>query len=371
MIPVFANPGKRKKKRKRYHGGGIARACRKHGMKGRWRKTSRRRRKIHGYAKRLAKAIHARHKTHRRKWAFGKRLAGAAYKAYGKLSELVYRGEATPAQKKRLASLAKKEAAYQKARARGHALVARRRAKHAGMYDYSSSGSGGGFSMPAVYNNPRRRHMRRHHRFNPPTAAAGITAGFRPSNLIGVLPIIGGAIVNGIARRWVGSKVPMLSSGIPGIAAGIATAGIVGAAVGYIKPGYGQSAFLGGMVETLSEPFASLASKIPGLSGFEIDSNFTGGTLNDFADPNQVQNAVAAGEDMSQYPFPVHPSQVRAMHAPMTGGGAPMRAHMYHKGGHPMHNHPGMMPQAAAPQIQPVEAGAVAATMADYDISSM
>jgi len=108
----------------------------------------------------------------------------------------------------------------------------------------------------------------------------------------------------------------MLGSGIPGIAAGIASAGIVGAIGGAVSPGIGQSMFIGGMVEALSDPFNGVVKKALNLSGlgytFDNGFEFSGSQLEgigDFAIAPQIQGAVPSGPTQ-QYPFPVAPAQV-------------------------------------------------------------
>jgi len=61
VIPMF-NPPRRRK----YHGGGIARTCRAHGLRGRWRKSSRRK-KYRALARRLMRRSHRRVRSHRRR----------------------------------------------------------------------------------------------------------------------------------------------------------------------------------------------------------------------------------------------------------------------------------------------------------------
>lgn len=363
MLPIAGNPRKRKHKRggkssyhrfvksflRRYKGAGLkgaaaAWSCKKHGMRGKWKgfrsKISKAgRRRAHAHVRHHRR----RHKAVRARMGYGKKLVGAAYRAYGRLSELVYTGSATKAQSKRYENLKKREEAYQR-------KVAGAKRAH-GSRQWKAARAAEDASLGYSHNPRRKRHMR-HHR-NPSAVASGIAAGFKPSNLTAALPIIGGAIANGLLRGMISSRVPMLAKGLPSILLGLGTAGLVGMAGGYVSPKIGKAMALGGGVEVLSELFVNLAGgKGLGYVDIDLGADWNGATLSDYADLRQAAAASSIQSDMSQYPFPMDPTQIVLPGGPMEQHGA---------------QHPAMAQHA--PQM--TQQAAVASAMHDYDISSM
>lgn len=201
--------------------------------------------------------------------------------------------------------------------------------------------------------NPRRRKMARHrrHRKNPPSATAGLTAGLSNKNIVGVLPYIGGAILNGVVRGLVGKQFPAVNSGIPGAAVGVLTAGLVGWAGHQVNGQIGEAMLDGALIEVGTDAFDQIKKGTFGMSGlWDSSSPFNNNVLDglgDYAMLRQADNAyqMGEGETQSQYPMP-------------TPG-----AHAMHHGG----GHVSPPPQMAHPD----EHAEVAAVIADTDMSAM
>jgi hypothetical protein len=99
--------------------------------------------------------------------------------------------------------------------------------------------------------NPRRRRSRRRRsrgrRRNPSYASSRgvvrhLTSGFSVHEFKKALPLAGGALLNYYASNKVSAMLPMVASGLPSYAAGIALAGLSS-----LVPKVGPQLFLGGM----------------------------------------------------------------------------------------------------------------------------
>ena len=100
--------------------------------------------------------------------------------------------------------------------------------------------------MKVAPNPKRRRKSSRRRRRNPSMSLSrplgALTSGFKPKSVTDVLPIAGGAILNFWASGFIGSKFPVVGSGIASYGVGIALAGLSG-----LVPKVGPKLFLGGM----------------------------------------------------------------------------------------------------------------------------
>jgi hypothetical protein len=86
-----------------------------------------------------------------------------------------------------------------------------------------------------------------------PGIAGKITAGYKPSVLLGALPYAGGALGNALLSRWISGFMPgMLQSGAPNLLVGLASAGLLGAGVGMVAPRYAAPVFFGGVIEIVT-----------------------------------------------------------------------------------------------------------------------
>lgn len=285
-IPVMGNPGskkRRRKSRKARRRSGMSRCALKLSRASR-RQRRHARKVISGY-KKSRRVTRRRHKAHRRRKSLYERYSQLLVGGGGK-----HREKRMAALKRRMEAVdrAKKTREYKKAA----------RAEDKGL----------GYSFFGL--NPRRNRMsrrRKSHR-NPPSAAAGITAGLRPHNIIGVMPYLAGAIANGILRGAIGKRFSMVSSGLPGLALGIGTAGIVGLLGHQISGAVGAAMLDGALIETGSDAFTQIKDGKFGLSGgHDFDFALTGGTMSgmgDFAMPSAISAAQSTESTQSQYPMP-------------------------------------------------------------------
>ncbi len=145
--------------------------------------------------------------------------------------------------------------------------------------------------------NPFNRHRRR--RRNPSRSGGGtaslrhpvsaLTAGFKPSTLMNILPVAGGAFANHWVRGQIASRVPQVATGIASYGVGIATAGAM-----LFVPKYGRQLFTGALLEEVmratSEYFPSLRSHLMGLLGmndyFDTNTPIGMGRTGDYFDTN-------------------------------------------------------------------------------------
>jgi hypothetical protein len=178
----------------------------------------------------------------------------------------------------------------------------------------------------------KRRHKKRHNyhailSMNPPEAGGGVLAGVKPKNLIGVVPVVGGVIANGMLTKFAAEKLPLgfVKKGLGNYALGLVGAGVIGAVGGRINPRVGHSMFIGAVVETLSRLVSDLSSQgmsALSLSNYPTDENLVmaNGTmsgLSDFVTPMQIENARPIDSQAGQYPLPapaVHHQAAQQQH---------------------------------------------------------
>lgn len=123
----------------------------------------------------------------------------------------------------------------------------------------------------------RKKYKSRKKGRNPSFSLKGglgtVGAGFKPSALMGALPVAGGVVAGQLVRRQIASFFPAVATGLPSYAAGLAGAGLL-----LFVPKYGKQLFAGavlGEVLRLGNTMLPANMQIPGLSG-------TGDFLQDF-----------------------------------------------------------------------------------------
>jgi len=86
-----------------------------------------------------------------------------------------------------------------------------------------------------------------------PGIIASATRGYSPKVLLSALPVVGGAIGNAMFAGMLSSRLPsFLQSGLPNLAVGAASAGLLGALVGVVSRRLAAPVFFGGMVEVMT-----------------------------------------------------------------------------------------------------------------------
>lgn len=168
--------------------------------------------------------------------------------------------------------------------------------------------AGSWLSGRAAANNPRRKTMRsrgfsgifrkakrgmsRALKMNPPVAS-GLTAGVKPSNIMGVLPIVGGLIINGILVEKTAGIIPYTKSGIGKYVYGLAMASVgavIASAAG--NKNLTKGVLMGGMAGTLAVAVNDVrkgglkALTLSGDLGEDYLDGFSG--MGDFATPAQM-----------------------------------------------------------------------------------
>jgi len=127
------------------------------------------------------------------------------------------------------------------------------------------------------WHNPHRR--RRHS--NPSIAAQGtrsIMAGFKPSAVMGVVPIAAGALGNHFLSNMVASRLPASLQGRwTHPITSVATAGILSAGVGMANKRWAGPVFAGGMVQAVVELYGAFQPTIKAaMKGLGLDLDDTG-----------------------------------------------------------------------------------------------
>lgn len=154
----------------------------------------------------------------------------------------------------------------------------------------------------------RKRHGGRRSRFNmgfTNPKSKGLLDAFKPSNLVGVTPILAGVILDGLVTKALSDKIPYTKKGIGNIALGIANAGLLGMLGRYANKSLGDGIFVGGVVGTLGcffQSFMTEGLKSLSLSGIGPDYNFN--ALGAFITPQGISTAIPSGDTMSQYSLP-------------------------------------------------------------------
>ncbi len=173
-------------------------------------------------------------------------------------------------------------------------------------------------SKGAVHMAKRKRGGRRS-RFNfgfSTPKKSGFLAALKPSNMVGVLPILGGVIADGIFTKFLGEKIPYTRRGIGSIALGIAGAGLIGMVGRYGSKALGDGLFVGGMVGTLGCAFQGLMTQ--GVRSLSLGDDLDGfGDINpnpwtqysfqgmgNFTTPGAIAHAMPSESTMSQYSLP-------------------------------------------------------------------
>lgn len=197
----------------------------------------------------------------------------------------------------------------------------------------------------------RKRRGGRRARFNMGFSSPkqrGLLDAFKPSNLVGVTPILAGVIVDGLATKMLSDKIPYTKKGLGNIVLGIASAGVVGMLGRWAGRGLGKGMgnslgdglFVGGVVGTLGCAFQAfmqegLKSLYPTLKGtdewdqWEQNKFHEGGFygMGDFVTPGKISSAIPSGGTQSQYSLPATNAQFQPQLAPPQTPAQHMHAH--------------------------------------------
>ncbi len=158
-----------------------------------------------------------------------------------------------------------------------------------------------------------RRRGGRRARFNMGSMKGALDA-FKVRNVVGVMPILAGVIVDGLATKMLSEKIPYTRRGLGNIVLGAALAGVTGV-VGQLvtrSKSIGQGLFVGGMVGTLGCAFQSfMQDGLRSLSLGEMNPNpFTSYSfqgmegLDNFTTPQAIAAAINSESPISQYSLP-------------------------------------------------------------------
>jgi hypothetical protein len=100
-------------------------------------------------------------------------------------------------------------------------------------------------------------------------ALGTVTAGFQPRVIKKALPVVGGALGNAVVAGFVSDYLPgMFQDGIGNLAVGLGTAGLLGAASGYVlSREKAQGVFLGGVIEVVGRGVREYILPAVGLAG--------------------------------------------------------------------------------------------------------
>lgn len=257
MKMVMLNPPRKRRRRRRRRNTwfGDREGHRKAALKG-WRK-----RRGGGRKKRRTRKV-ARKKT-RRKSRAKKRTKRS------KRSLAARRGWAKRRARKRADPFNQLPAAYRKNPGR---KKRRRRRRRNASFNYGTSYRQGtrkrkrNYStwVPAYKSNPywAPRYVQN------PGVIGSVTRGFDLGVLSKAAPVAGGAIGNAVFSKWVKQFLPgMLQDGAGGLLTDLASAGVLGAGVGMINRGWGQSVFMGGVIETVMVAAQTYIMPLVGMSG--------------------------------------------------------------------------------------------------------
>ncbi len=154
----------------------------------------------------------------------------------------------------------------------------------------------------------KRKHRRNGMSLSAPRSK-GIFDALKPRNLVGVAPILGGVIANGLVTKVLSDKIPYTKKGIGNIALGLINSGLLGMLGRYANKQIGDGLFVGGVVGTLGCAFQgfmkegvrslSLSDDLDGWS-----SEHFGGNLGNFTTPNAVAAAFSSAGPIAQYSLP-------------------------------------------------------------------
>lgn len=103
-----------------------------------------------------------------------------------------------------------------------------------------------------------------------PGLVGAVTRPFAPKMLLGTLPYVGGALGNAVLATWLKGQtfVPsMLKSGIGSTVLNLASAGLLGAGVGLIRPRLAGPVFMGGVVDSVINLWNATVKPMLGLKG--------------------------------------------------------------------------------------------------------
>lgn len=180
----------------------------------------------------------------------------------------------------------------------------------------------------------KRRRGGRRSRFNYGLRSI---AGKVKNSAVGVVPILGGVIANGLFTNWLSQKIPYTRKGIGNIVLGIADAGLIGLAASYLPMrNVGNQVFMGGVVGTLGCAFQNLMTGGfhaafglgDDLDGFPdpyfANTGISG--MGNFTTPGAIAHAFPSGPTMSQYALPGSNAQFVA--PPQTPHQAASAGHM-------------------------------------------
>lgn len=191
---------------------------------------------------------------------------------------------------------------------------------------FGSTNSTGGPTM----SRSKRRGGARSVRFNfgsisTPKSKGGVLDGLHPKNWVGVAPILGGVILDGLLTKTLSDKIPYTKKGLGNIALGLAGAGVFRMLGSYSKSAdvkaIANGMFLGGVVGTLGCALQGfLKDGLKSLSLGDMDGDWSGfqgmGDMGAFITPQGIANAIPSGDTMSQYSLPAANAQFVPMLAP-------------------------------------------------------
>lgn len=175
----------------------------------------------------------------------------------------------------------------------------------------------------------RKRRTRFNLGFSSPKRSGSIFDAFKPNNLVGVAPILGGVILDGIVTKFLSEKIPYTRKGIGNIVLGLGSAGVLGMLAKYGNKQLGDGIFVGGVVGTLGCAFQNFMTdglKSLSLSGSDWHNSFTDHGFNGmgtFVSPQQISSAMTSEGTIGQYSLPASNAQFQQLAPPQT----PMQHH--------------------------------------------
>ncbi len=173
----------------------------------------------------------------------------------------------------------------------------------------------------------KRQRGGRRSRFNSGKIFKGIGDGLSPKKMVATLPVLGGVILDGLATKFLGSKIPYTSRGIGAIGLGIVNAGLIGmlAKLTTKSAKLGDGLFIGGIVGTLGCAFQGLMTegvRSLALSGWSDTMHVGFEGLGTFVGPSNTASAFTMDSNISSYGRPdtnaqfMPSAQLQAPHTP-------------------------------------------------------
>lgn len=142
-----------------------------------------------------------------------------------------------------------------------------------------------------------RRHKKRHRR-NPGSMTGrlkGMTAGFQPRTIKGVLPLAGGAFANFALREAISRRFPVVAKGLASYGVGLAGAGAM-----LLIPRVGAQMFAGAVTEEILRAVTEYAlPNIKLLGEYLTEQGMSG--LGELLSPDTPTVGMDAGFDWEDY----------------------------------------------------------------------